>query len=142
MNLLAGSSDPAFGFANFSPGNYDNVEFKLSPVLPGGKTILIRFIHAQTQFELSTTREFELEVEGLSGLDLTDAGRAVNLLVLLDLDRLFAGITFDALVPDNDGVVRINDDANSGLLESILNNLDDACEAGEDRDKDGEIDKD
>ncbi|MFM8347078.1 MAG: hypothetical protein ACKOAR_03440, partial [Bacteroidota bacterium] len=140
VDLLAGTSDPDFGLATLTPANYDKVEFNLSPLLSGGKSLFIRFIHDQTQFELSTGQELELEVEGLSGLGLSSASGAKDLLVLIDLDQLFMGITLDTLVPGNDGVVRINDSTNSGVLAQILENFEDSCEAGEDRDRDGEID--
>lgn len=140
VDLLAGTSEPDFETVGLVPGNYDKIEVDLSPLVPGGKTLLVRFIHDQDQFELSTTQALDLELEGLSALGLANVATPLDLLVLLDLDLLFQDITFDGLTPGNDGVIRINDTSNAGLLADILDNLKDACEAGEDEDRDGEID--
>ena len=140
VDLLVGTSEPDFGDVGLVPGNYDKVEFTLSPLIPGGKTLWVRFIHDQDQFELSTTQELDLEVEGLSALGLSNVRKSLELLVLVDLDLLLQGITLDGLTPGNDGVVRIDETNNAKLLEDILANLKDSCEAGEDEDRDGEID--
>ena len=139
IDLINGTSTPNLGVGDVPTGVYDELEIELAPVLTGGNSVFIKFTLDGKTYEFSTTEEIEIEVENLSGFDI-DSNSLQNILVLIDLDNMFAGIDLSNAVADEDGVIRINDSSNSEITHSIINQLEDSCEAGEDDDKDDEID--
>ncbi len=147
VDLINGTSTPDFGLATVQPGVYEEIEIEMGPILPNNNTVLIAFTYtpdggAPVAVEFSTKKEIEFEIEDeTSGYQL-DANTFTNLLVLLDLDALFAGVDLSTATADDDGVIRINDTRNSAITQQILSNFDDSCEAGEDKDDDDDIDED
>jgi hypothetical protein len=89
--------------------------------------------------EYSNSDELEFEIENDSGFNL-EAGVTNQILVMFDLDALFAGVDLNAATADNDGVVRINRSSNADQASAIDANLDQILDAGEDDDDDGDID--
>ena len=138
VDLLKGTSDPDFGIADVVPGNYKELEVKISPILDDGNSVYIKFNYTQEGMdpiivEISTDKEFEFEIENHAGIQLD--GNALNqILVLFDLDQLLSGIDLSNLnlVVDNDGIIRINPASNSDLAFAIWSKLHDAFDAGED----------
>lgn len=139
IDLINGTSTPNLGIGDVPTGVYDELEIEMAPVLTGGNSVFIKFTLDGKTYEFSTTEEIEIEVENLSGFDI-DSNSLQNFLVLINLDNVFAGIDLSNAVADEDGVIRINDSSNSEIAHSIINQLEDSCEAGEDDDKDDEID--
>ena len=141
INLLTGTSDPDFGLSELLAGVYQEVEVAFENILPGGNTLIVNFNFTPegatepTFVEFSTAEEFELEIENEAGLIL-DQGAVNAILVTLDLDVLFASIDFGSLVADEDGVIRINENANSDLMQEIIERLDVALEAEEEEEDD------
>lgn len=148
VDLVNGTSTPDFGLADVQPGIYEEIEIELGPILPNNNSVFIVFTYtpdgggSPVQVEFSTQEEFEFEIEDETTGYQLDANALTNLLVLLDLDALFAGIDLSEAEADDDGVVRINDSSNSGITQQILSNFEDSCDAGEDRDDDDDIDED
>ena len=144
VDLLNGTSEPDFGIADVIPGNYEEIEIKIRPILDDGNSIRIKFNYTKegmdpVMVELSTTKEFKLEIKNEDGIQLEE--NALNqVLVLLDLDRLLSGIDLEIAEADSDGVVRINATSNSDVLSKIWSNIHYAFDAGEDDDDDDEID--
>lgn len=144
VDLLNGTSDPDFGISDVIPGNYKELEIKISPILDDGNSISIKFNLAQegtepVKVELTTSKEFELEIEKEGGMQMD--GNALNqLLVLFDLDKLFSEIDLSMVPADEDGIVRINENSNSDILSAIWSKIHHAFDAGEDNDNDDEID--
>lgn len=148
VDLINGTSTPDFGLASVQPGIYEEIEIEMGTILENNNSIFIAFSYtpdgggSAVQVEFSSQEEIEFEIEDeTTGFQL-DANALTNMLVLLDLDALFSGIDLSTAVADEDGVVRINDSSNSGITQQILSNLEDACDAGEDDDNDGDIDED
>jgi len=146
VDLLNGTSDPDFGVAEVLPGTYKEVKVKVSPIMADGNSIFIKLTYTDegmdpVTVEISTTKEFKLKIENKSGIQLD--GNALNqVLVLVDLDQLLAGLDLSTLEADSDGVIRINETMNSTVLSQIWSQVKHAFKAGEDHDHNDEIDDD
>ena len=147
VDLIAGTSTPDFGVTDIAPGIYEEMEIELNPILEGGITMFVAFDYTPdgavdaVRYEYSTSAEMEFEIEPEGGFIL-DEGALNQLLVLIDLDAMFANIDLNNVTVDSDGVVRINSESNVDLANQIAMNLGDVMEGGEDEDGDGEIDDD
>lgn len=147
VDLIAGTSTPDFGEATIAPGIYEEMEIELSPILDGGLSMFVAFDYTPDgavdaiRYEYSTSAEMEFEIEPEGGFIL-DEGALNQMLVLIDLDAMFANIDLNTATADVDGVVRINNSSNTDLANQIAVNLADVMEGGEDEDGDGEIDDD
>jgi hypothetical protein len=147
VDLIAGTSNPDFGQADIAPGIYEEMEIELSPILEGDITMFVAFDYTPdgavdpVRYEYSTDAEMEYELEPEGGFFL-DEGALNQMLVLIDLDAMFANIDLNTATADIDGVVRINGSSNADLAAQIASNLEDVMEGGEDEDGDGEIDDD
>jgi hypothetical protein len=145
VDLITGTSTPDFGDTDIAPGLYEEIEIDLEPIMNDGNTMFIAFDFNPTgasepiKYEYSNSANLEYELESDSGIELTDSGLN-QLLVVLDLDALFAGVDLSSATADSDGVVRINDSSNANLAAQIAANLDSIMEGGEDDDNDGEFD--
>lgn len=139
VDLIHGTSDPDFGLADVTGGMYDEIEIELAPVMADGNSIFISFTYDGKTYEFSTTEEIEIEIEDLGGYTI-DGNALINMLVLINLDSLFAGVDLSMAVADEDGVIRINDSSNSEIAHTIIAQLEESCEAGEDKDDDDSID--
>ncbi len=146
VDLLKGTSNPEFRITDIAPGVYKELEVKISPIMDDGNSIFIQFnYHADSTdsviVEYTSNREIKFEIENHSGMQFN--GNAINqILILFDLDKLFSGVDLSMAISDNDGVIRINSSSNTGLSNSLWQNLDNAFKAGEDHDGDHEIDDD
>ena len=146
VDLLNGTSDPDFGVAEVLPGTYKEVKVKVSPIMDDGNSIFIKLTYTKegmdpVTVEISTTKEFKLEIENKFGIQLD--GNALNqVLVLVDLDQLLSGLDLSTLEADSDGVIRINETMNSTVLSQIWSQVKHAFKAGEDHDHNDEIDDD
>ena len=144
VDLLNGTSDPDFGISSVFPGEYKELEIKVSPILDDGNSISIKFNIKQEGsdpllVELSTAKAFELEIEHDGGIQV-DVSSINQILVLFDLDKILANLDLSSLDPDEDGVVRINENSNSAALLSIWQSFHYAFDACEDNDDDDEFD--
>ena len=93
------------------------------------------------RYEYSNKFYLEYEFEDESGF-MIDEGMVNQILILLDLDAMFADIDLDSAEPDADGVVRINLGSNSSLAQEIAGKLASVMDCEEDEDGDGEFDDD
>ena len=147
VDLIAGTSTPDFGVVDIAPGIYEEMEIELNPILEGGLSMFVAFDYTPdgatdpVRYEYSTSAEMEFELEPEGGFIL-DEGSLNQMLVLIDLDAMFANIDLSTATADVDGVVRINESSNVDLANQIAANLGDVMEGGEDEDGDGEIDDD
>lgn len=147
INLLTGTSDPDFGLAELVSGIYQEVEVEFDSILEGNNTLIVNFNFipegaTDTTFvEFSTAENFEIEIENEAGFVL-DGGMVNSILVTLDLDVLFASIDFSALVADQDGVIRINENSNRELMESIVEKLEIALDAEEEEEDEEDEEED
>lgn len=141
VDLINGTANPNFGLAEVAGGIYDEIEIEMAPVMADGNTIFISFTYNGATYEFSITEEVEIELENLGGF-VVDENALNNMLVLINLDNLFAGIDLSGAVADEDGVIRINDASNSDIAQDIIDQFEDSCEAGEDSDDDDDLDED
>ena len=146
VDLLKGTSNPDFGIADIAPGIYKELEVRVSPIMDDGNSIVVKFNYQPegmdpVSVEYSTNKEIKFEIENSSGIKL-DGNALTQILILFDLDRLFAGIDLSIAVTDTDGIIRINSTSNMNLAALLWQNLDHAFEAGEDQDGDHDIDDD
>jgi hypothetical protein len=141
VDLINGTSNPSFGLTDVAGGVYDEIEIDVEPVMEDGNSIFIRFTYEGKTYEFSTTEDLEIEIEDLAGYAV-DENTLTNMLVLINLDSLFAGIDLSTAVADEDGVIRINDTSNEDIADDILDQFEDSCDAGEDSDDDDDLDED
>ncbi|MBL6447693.1 DUF4382 domain-containing protein [Fulvivirga sp. 29W222] len=146
VDLLSGTVTPDFGIADVAPGLYEEIEVEMGPVLEGGNSIFIAFRYPTgngdtLNVEFSSTEEFELEIENENGF-LLDGGSVHQMIVQFDLDAFFNSMDLSQAVADGDGVIRLNGSSNSGIADLIESSIDNAFDAGEDKDGDDEIDND
>ena len=145
VDVLNGTSNPDFGISAIAPGVYSEIEMEMESVLENQETISIKatFTISDVDYpvEFTSSDDFELEIEPAGGFDFSE-GTLSQILVVIDLDALFAGIDVTQATADEDGVIRINETSNQSLADTIKNNLENALEAGEDDDHDDEIDDD
>lgn len=140
VNLITGESAPGFGQILTDPGVYSEIEFKLGPVLDEGKTIEIVFTLDGKQYEITSEIDrLEIELEQVDGFKV-DENLLNTVLVQIDLDTLFANVDLSSATADQDGVIRINEESNSSILEALLGAFDDSCDGGKDDDGDDKID--
>jgi hypothetical protein len=145
VDLISGTSNPDFGLADLAPGIYEEMEIEMGPILEGGNTIFVAFNYVPdgttdtVYVEYSDSHEIEFELESEAGFSI-DAGTVNRMLILINLDALFASVDLSSATADNDGVIRINSTSNESLASAIESNLDTMMEGGEDEDDDGEID--
>jgi hypothetical protein len=133
VDLIAGTSNPSFGLADVASGVYDEIEIELAPVMADGNSIFISFTKNGITYEFSSKQEFDIEIEDANGYTI-DANALTNILVLVNLDVLFANVNLDNAIADEDGVVRINETSNSSLASQIINQLEDSCDVDDDDD--------
>jgi len=140
FDLISGTSSPNF---EVTPGVYKKIEIKTAPILADGKSAFIAFDATQGsetfKVEFSTKAKMELELKQYGGFKV-DSSAMNQILVLLKLNVLFAGIDFSQAVVDADGVIRINETSNTRLFYQIKGKLEESFEAGEDHNHDGKID--
>ena len=146
VDLINGTSTPDFGIADVVPGLYKEIKIKISPVLVDGNSIFISFEYQPDdgdpfRVEYSNQSTYVLKFENYQGIQLEE-GQLNQILVLLNLDELFAGIDFSTADVDEDGVVRINSTSNPELAGMIESQIRMAFDAGEDKDGDDDIDDD
>ncbi len=147
VDLLSGTSDPDFGVADVIPGVYEEIEIDLNPVMDGGLTMFIAFYYTPSgetdsvRYEYSNNYKLEFELKDKNGIEINN-DFLNQILVIVDLDALFAGVDLDAATADSDGIVRINDSSNPDLAKQIARNLKSVMEVGEDDDHDGKFDDD
>ena len=143
IDLITGTSTPDFGSAGIAPGQYEEIEIEVAPILPAGNSVFIAFEASNgaeiSKIEFSSTDSLEFEIEPNGGFTL-DANALNKMLVLFNLDILFDGIDFSQATKDSDGVIRINANSNTSIASVISNRLDESFDAGEDDNDDGEID--
>ena len=147
VDLLEGTSDPDFGISGVIPGVYEEIEVKISPILDDGNSIFVAFTYQMDgmdeplKFEFASNKEFKFEIENQAGIHLD--GNALNqILILFDLDQIFADVDLTLASKDDDGIIRINSTLNIELAAAIYGNLHSAFDAGEDHDGDHDIDDD
>lgn len=147
VDLIAGTTTPEFGLADILSGVYEEMEIEMEPILEGGHTVFVAFEYAAdsasapVQVEYSYDDDLEFEVKSKNGFELK-AANLNQILIVLDLDVLFAGVDLSTASADDDGVIRINDSSNDHLAEIIEVNFESILEAGEDDDDDGKFDDD
>jgi hypothetical protein len=131
VDLISGASIPDLGVANITPGVYDEIEIELGRYLSNNNTAYIEFTYTPfngkpVRVIFSTKQEIEIEIEKEDGFQV-EPNVLNTILVLLDLDKLFANIDLSLAVADDIGVIRINDSVNTEMTSKILSNLKDAC---------------
>ena len=147
VDLIAGTSTPDFGVAEITPGIYEELEIDLRPILDGDITMFVAFeftpdgASEPVKYEYTNRAEMEYEIEEEGGFQL-DEGALNQMLIVIDLDAMFAGLNLNTANADADGIVRINGESNADLAAQIAQNLGEVMDGGEDEDGDGEFDDD
>jgi hypothetical protein len=128
VDLLRGTSTPDFGVADVFPGTYKSIRLKLAPILPGGKSILIsktlmsEALGEEKVVEFSLEGELQIMIESTNGFTL-EGGDFKQFLVLLDLNALFQWVDLVQAVPDEHGIIAINEKSNAAMAAEIKTRL-------------------
>ena len=140
LNLITGESAPEFGRAIVNQISFREIEIKLGAALDGGNTFFLSYKLDGKEIEVSTEINI-LEIELLQPQDLMLKRNVLNtLIVRLNQDAVFDALNLSAVLPDTDGVYRINDETYPDITESLKEVLKTSFQAGLDLNKDGEID--
>jgi hypothetical protein len=128
VDLLRGTSTPDFGVADVFPGTYKSIRLKLAPILPGGKSILIsktlmsEALGEEKVVEFSLEGELQIMIESTNGFTL-EGGDFKQFLVLLDLNALFQWVDLVQAVPNEHGIIAINEKSNAAMAAQIKTKL-------------------
>lgn len=146
VDLINGISTPDFGIADVIPGLYREIKVRISPILNDGNSIFISFEYQPegedpVTIEYSNQSSYLFKIENNQGIQLYE-GQLNQILVLLNLDELLAGIDFSTADVDTDSVIRISSASNPEIASTIESHLSKAFDAGEDKDGDDNIDDD
>jgi hypothetical protein len=145
LDLIKGTSTPDFGIATITPGVFDQIKFKLGPVLDSGNSIYVSFSYLPAgvanpvRFVFSSKARIKLEIRKKDGFKIDSLGLH-PILITMDLDHMFSGVDLSTAVPGSDGVIRINKDSNADLYELIIHSFREGMKGGEDRNHDHHID--
>ncbi len=137
VDLLAGTSNPSPNTVSIEPGTYNEIEIEFEDILEGGYSVVMDLVYAPnggsgTPVEFRSEEDYELELED----DITiNAGDVKNLILTLDLDRVFNGINFSR-AELTDGTIRVDEENNTALLDAIESNIKDALDSDSDDDDD------
>ncbi len=147
IDLISGTSTPEFGLADVNPGDYNEFEIELAPLIEDLHSVKIEGTYIPSggsnpvQFVYTNDQEFEIEIEKEGGNFNLPEGAISNILVLLDLDAVFASVSLDNAVADNDGIVRIRrGNENEALAIAIENAFVQSFDCGEDNNNDDKFD--
>lgn len=141
VDLLAGTSNPSPNTVSIEPGTYNEIEIEFEDILEGGYSVVMDLVYAPnggsgTPVEFRSEEDYELELED----DITiNAGDVKNLILTLDLDRVFNGINFSR-AELTDGTIRVDEENNTALLDAIESNIEDALDSDSDDDDDDDDD--
>jgi hypothetical protein len=141
VDLLAGTSNPSPNTVSIEPGTYNEIEIEFEDILEGGYSVVMDLVYAPnggsgTPVEFRSEEDYELELED----DITiNAGDVKNLILTLDLDRVFNGINFSR-AELTDGTIRVDEENNTALLDAIESNIKDALDSDSDDDDDDDDD--
>jgi hypothetical protein len=146
VDLIAGTSDPEFGISSIDPGLYDEIEIELGQFLEGGNTMFVAFQYQPANgdpvnVEFSTKALLEIEIDDDDGFVMQPDALS-NILVMINLDKLLAGVDLSNATVGDDGKIRINETSNAALAQQIRGNFKNACKAGRDDDDDDKWDDD
>jgi hypothetical protein len=142
VDLLAGTS---LGLERLPVGDYCELDVKIGRMEDGGSPlgrdlalILEGTTAAGTPFAIHMHDEIELDVPDADSA-ISDRAAAIGALLQFDLTRWIASVDLDGL-PLVDGVVRIDADRNSDLLETVERAVGDSASVFVDDDGDLEPD--
>ncbi len=124
-DLLNGTISPAIRWIFAEPGSYREIEIKTHKALTGGMTIILRGTimpsdgSGEIPFELITAREYTLNIENNTGIEVRE-GENVDLLVVFDLSDLFKGIDVSSLDKNENGILVISEEAASNTVALLI----------------------
>ncbi len=141
---LSGLEVPGTDYCRFEV-EWDAFASELPPTAPpelGDASIVLMGARGDgTRFVLRSARNDELRLDAVDGAFTIDEATSA-LFVGLDSAGLLAGIDLDAAVVAGDGIIHIDDDDNSDLLDIFDDNVDAASRLFDDDDGDGNLEPD
>jgi hypothetical protein len=143
INLLEGTSETGIEIIDVEPGLYCSLDASMVKgtgdsicFYMGGKTLMN---NQEINFEVKYSGGANFTLENPDGFEITQNTDTV-IYVLTDLNSLFNSLDWSMADVDNDGVIRINNDLNSNLIQTTIQNFVNASKIGLDQDQDGQID--
>lgn len=127
VDLLAGTSTPELGFTNTVPGSYDKFEAESAPAIDSSKTMSLKGTYTDSlavehKFDFSTIHRWEYKFKTDTAV-VIDEGKVIEMLVSIDLTKLFRGVDFSKLTLNTDNVAIINENNNVSAFRKITFNL-------------------
>jgi hypothetical protein len=145
VDVLAGTSTPDIS-AELPPDSitFHKMEIEFAPVLPDSNSVFINatVIHDgdSLDVEFATSREFEIHLKRRQGIEISPA--LDKLLVAFSVDKLFAGVDWSWATADEDGVIRLQNPANTYFYFKVKHNFIRLMRWGHDKDHNHHMDKD
>ncbi len=110
-----------------------------APAELAGQSLLVQGYRADdVAFQIRSEEDVEVEIRAATPITLTEASAA--LVVALDLAVWLDGVDLGSLEPDDQGLVRVDEEVNEDVLEQFEDNLEDALEFDDDDDDDDDDD--
>lgn len=143
INLLEGTSETGIEIIDVEPGLYCSLDASMAKgtgdsicFYMSGKTLMN---NQEVDFECKYSGGANFKLDNQDGFEITQNKFNV-IYVLTDLNLLFNSLDWSMADVDDDGVIRINNDLNSNLIHTTIQNFVNASKVGLDLDQDGQID--
>jgi len=132
VDLLAGTSDPAFGMAEVEAQNYNEIEVQFGQFLQNNASLIIEGTFTndngdQVPFQFSLKKAIKLELESDTGFEV-QVGSIKELVANIDFSVLFKNIDFSLAEANADGMVIINASLNTYVYNLISQNFESSVE--------------
>lgn len=132
VDLLAGTSDPAFGMAEVEAQYNNKIEVQFGNFLQDNASLIIEGTYTndngdQVPFQFSLKKAIELELESDTGFEV-QVGSIKELVANIDFSLLFKNIDFSLAEANADGIVIINASLNTYVYNLISQNFEGSVE--------------
>jgi len=132
VDLLAGTSDPAFGTSEVTAQTYNELSIEFGTFLENNASLIIEGIYTndngeEVPFKYTLDKELEIEIESDNGF-IVNAGSVKEITAEIDFAILFSNIDFDLADANADGLVIVNASLNTYVYNLISQNFNAAIE--------------
>ncbi|MEP2772889.1 MAG: DUF4382 domain-containing protein [Fulvivirga sp.] len=132
VDLLAGTSDPAFGTSEVTAQTYNELSIEFGTFLENNASLIIEGIYTndngeEVPFKYTLDKDLEIEIESNNSF-IVSAGSLKEITAEIDFATLFSDIDFDLADTNADGIVIVNASLNTYVYNLISQNFNAAIE--------------
>lgn len=127
VDLLTGTSNPAFGTALVNAKNYNKLEIEFGTFLQDNASLIVEGTYTNSNgekvpFKYTMNKEIEIEIESSNGFEV-EAGSVKEVAAEIDFAMLFDGIDFELADANADGLVIVDASINTYVYNLISQNF-------------------